>query len=84
MSTYVFPARTNTAEIELDGQIHPLSPGTAVLIQPGCRHLNLDRQQTAEAHLQAYARACVAHVVDQPGLHAFQPQKLKNYHQQYY
>ena len=24
--------------IELDGQIHPLSPGTAVLIQPGCRH----------------------------------------------
>ncbi len=24
--------------IELDGEIHPLSPGTAVLIQPGCRH----------------------------------------------
>jgi quercetin dioxygenase-like cupin family protein len=24
--------------IELDGQIHPLAPGTAVLIQPGCRH----------------------------------------------
>lgn len=24
--------------IELDGQIHPLSPGTAVLIKPGCRH----------------------------------------------
>lgn len=24
--------------IELDGQIHPLTPGTAVLIQPGCRH----------------------------------------------
>ena len=24
--------------IELDGQIHPLAPCTAVLIQPGCRH----------------------------------------------
>ena len=24
--------------IELDGQVHPLSPGTAVLIKPGCRH----------------------------------------------
>lgn len=24
--------------IELDGQVHALSPGTAVLIQPGCRH----------------------------------------------
>jgi len=24
--------------IELDGQIHPLTPGTAVLIKPGCRH----------------------------------------------
>lgn len=24
--------------IELDGQIHPLRPGTAILIKPGCRH----------------------------------------------
>ena len=24
--------------IELDGQIHPLTPGTSVLIKPGCRH----------------------------------------------
>jgi len=24
--------------IELDDQIHPLTPGTAVLIKPGCRH----------------------------------------------
>ncbi len=24
--------------IELDDEIHPLSPGVAVLIQPGCRH----------------------------------------------
>ena len=24
--------------IELDGQIHPLHPGTAILIKPGCRH----------------------------------------------
>lgn len=24
--------------IELDGKTHPLSPGTAVLIRPGCRH----------------------------------------------
>lgn len=24
--------------IELDGQVHPLSPGTSVLIKPGCRH----------------------------------------------
>lgn len=25
-------------EIELDGEVHPLTPGTAVLIKPGCRH----------------------------------------------
>jgi mannose-6-phosphate isomerase-like protein (cupin superfamily) len=24
--------------IELDDQVYPLAPGTAVLIQPGCRH----------------------------------------------
>lgn len=24
--------------IELDGTTHPLTPGTAILIKPGCRH----------------------------------------------
>lgn len=24
--------------IELDGEVHPLTPGTAVLVKPGCRH----------------------------------------------
>ncbi|MGB0153096.1 MAG: cupin domain-containing protein [Verrucomicrobiales bacterium] len=24
--------------IEVDGEVHPLTPGTAVLIKPGCRH----------------------------------------------
>ena len=25
-------------EIELDGQRHPIAPGDAILIKPGCRH----------------------------------------------
>jgi len=24
--------------IELDGETHPLTPGTAIMIKPGCRH----------------------------------------------
>lgn len=36
--TEIYYVLEGTGHIELDGQSHPLTPGTAVLIKPGCRH----------------------------------------------
>lgn len=36
--TEIYYVLEGEGHIELDGQSHPLSPGTAVMIQPGCRH----------------------------------------------
>lgn len=37
-TTELYYVLEGEGHIELDDQIHPLSPGVAVLIQPGCRH----------------------------------------------
>lgn len=36
--TELYYVLAGEGHIELDGESHPLSPGTAILIQPGCRH----------------------------------------------
>ncbi len=36
--TEVYYVLEGNGHIELDGQSYPLSPGTSILIQPGCRH----------------------------------------------
>jgi len=36
--TEIYYVLEGTGEIELDDEVHPLTPGTAVLIKPGCRH----------------------------------------------
>ncbi len=36
--TEIYYVLEGEGHIELDGQSYPLSPGTAVMIQPGCRH----------------------------------------------
>jgi len=36
--TEIYYVLEGEGHIELDDQVHPLTPGTAVLIKPGCRH----------------------------------------------
>ena len=36
--TEIYYVLEGEGHIELDDQIHPLTPGTAVMIKPGCRH----------------------------------------------
>lgn len=36
--TEIYYVLEGEGHIEVDDEIHPLTPGTAVLIQPGCRH----------------------------------------------
>lgn len=36
--TEIYYVLEGTGAIELDGQRHPVGPGTAVMIKPGCRH----------------------------------------------
>ena len=36
--TYVIQECDNTAYMELDGEKHPVRPGTAIMIPPGTRH----------------------------------------------
>ena len=37
-TTELYYVLEGEGHIELDGETHPLAPGTAVLIKPGCRH----------------------------------------------
>ena len=37
-TTELYYVLEGEGHIELDGEVLPLAPGTAVLIQPGCRH----------------------------------------------
>ncbi len=36
--TEIYYILEGEGEIELDDEVHPLSPGMAILIKPGCRH----------------------------------------------
>ena len=36
--TEIYFVLEGEGQIELDGQLHPLKPETAVMIRPGCRH----------------------------------------------
>ena len=36
--TEIYYVLEGEGHVELDGECHPLTPGTAVLIKPGCRH----------------------------------------------
>ncbi len=36
--TEIYYILEGEGEIELDEEVHPLSPGMAILIKPGCRH----------------------------------------------
>ncbi|WP_148073366.1 cupin domain-containing protein [Bythopirellula goksoeyrii] len=41
-------------EMELDGQRHPVKPGDAILIQPGCRHRAIGRLKVLNVPVPAF------------------------------
>jgi mannose-6-phosphate isomerase-like protein (cupin superfamily) len=41
-------------EIELDGQRHPVRPGDAILIKPGCRHRAIGRLRVLNVPVPAF------------------------------
>ncbi len=43
-----------TGEIELDGERHPVRPGDAILIKPGCRHRAIGRMRVLNVPVPAF------------------------------
>jgi mannose-6-phosphate isomerase-like protein (cupin superfamily) len=43
-----------TGEIELDGERHPVRPGDAILIKPGCRHRAIGRLRVLNVPVPAF------------------------------
>jgi mannose-6-phosphate isomerase-like protein (cupin superfamily) len=41
-------------EIELDGQRHPVRPGVAILIKPGCRHRAIGKLKVLNIPIPAF------------------------------
>jgi mannose-6-phosphate isomerase-like protein (cupin superfamily) len=41
-------------EIELDGERHPVSPGDAILIKPGCRHRAIGKLRVLNVPVPAF------------------------------
>ncbi|QEG34726.1 cupin domain-containing protein [Bythopirellula goksoeyrii] len=41
-------------EMELDGQRHPVKPGDAILIKPGCRHRAIGRLKVLNVPVPAF------------------------------
>jgi mannose-6-phosphate isomerase-like protein (cupin superfamily) len=46
-----------TGEIELDGERHPVRPGDAILIKPGCRHRAIGRLRVLNVPVPAFDAA---------------------------
>ena len=46
-STEIYLVQEGAGEIELDGQLFPVRPMTAVLIRPGCRHRAVGKMSLA-------------------------------------
>jgi quercetin dioxygenase-like cupin family protein len=43
-----------TGEVELDGQRHPVRPGDAILIKPGCRHRAIGKLRVLNVPVPAF------------------------------
>jgi quercetin dioxygenase-like cupin family protein len=52
--TEVYLVLEGTGQIELDGQLHPVKPYSAVLIRPGCRHRAIGRMKIANFVMPAF------------------------------
>jgi mannose-6-phosphate isomerase-like protein (cupin superfamily) len=43
-----------TGEVELDGERHPVAPGDAILIKPGCRHRAIGKLRVLNVPVPAF------------------------------
>jgi mannose-6-phosphate isomerase-like protein (cupin superfamily) len=52
--TEIYYVLEGNGEIELDGQRHPVQPGDAILIKPGCRHRAIGRMRVLNVPVPAF------------------------------
>jgi mannose-6-phosphate isomerase-like protein (cupin superfamily) len=52
--TEIYYILDGTGEIELDGERHPVQPGDAILIKPGCRHRAIGRLKVLNVPVPAF------------------------------
>jgi len=52
--TEIYFVLEGEGEIELDGTRHPLAPGAAVMIRPGCRHRAVGRLKILNVAIPAF------------------------------
>ena len=55
--TEIYYILEGTGEIELDGERHPVQPGDAILIKPGCRHRAIGRLRVLNLPVPAFDTA---------------------------
>jgi mannose-6-phosphate isomerase-like protein (cupin superfamily) len=52
--TEIYYILEGAGEIELDGERHPVRPGDAILIKPGCRHRAIGRLRVLNVPVPAF------------------------------
>jgi mannose-6-phosphate isomerase-like protein (cupin superfamily) len=52
--TEIYYILQGEGHIELDGEIHTVRPGDAILIKPGCRHRAIGRMKVLNVPIPAY------------------------------
>jgi mannose-6-phosphate isomerase-like protein (cupin superfamily) len=52
--TEIYYILAGDGEIELDGERHPVRPGDAILIKPGCRHRAIGRLRVLNVPVPAF------------------------------
>ena len=52
--TEIYYILEGTGEMELDGERHPVRPGDAILIKPGCRHRAIGRLRVLNVPVPAF------------------------------
>ena len=52
--TEIYYILDGEGEIELDGERHPVQPGDAILIKPGCRHRAIGRLRVLNVPIPAF------------------------------
>jgi mannose-6-phosphate isomerase-like protein (cupin superfamily) len=52
--TEIYYILEGTGEMELDGERHPVRPGDAILIKPGCRHRAIGKMRILNIPVPAF------------------------------
>ncbi len=52
--TEIYYVLEGSGHMELDGDLHPVAPGAAILIKPGCRHRAIGRMKIVNIPVPAF------------------------------